>query len=190
MDTGADPVDMMVGFSHFAAGAVAAEHLMKVGYRRIGFIGARMDPRSTRRMAGFRAALAAAGIDDEALIATTKTPSSILLGRKMFADLFDRAPDVDAVFCNNDDLAIGVLFECLHRQLPIPGRIGIVGFNDLEIVSAAVPSLTSIRTPRYEIGRRAADLILLRLAGENPKPPTIDLGFELLARESTNRSHR
>ena len=54
METAPDPIDMMIGFSHLEGGRVATQHLIDVGYRRIGFIGARMDPRSQRRLAGYR----------------------------------------------------------------------------------------------------------------------------------------
>ena len=50
MEIGPDPIDMMIGFSHFDGGRAAAQHLIDVGCQHVGFIGARMDPRSTRRM--------------------------------------------------------------------------------------------------------------------------------------------
>ena len=57
METGPDPIDMMIGFSHLDGGRAATQHLIDAGYRRIGFLGARMDPRSQRRLAGYRAAM-------------------------------------------------------------------------------------------------------------------------------------
>ncbi len=86
METGADPVDMMIGFSHFDAGRTAVEHLVDAGYRRIGFLGARMDPRSQRRLAGYRAALEPEGLFDRRLVTTTPLPSSVSLGRELFRD--------------------------------------------------------------------------------------------------------
>jgi LacI family gluconate utilization system Gnt-I transcriptional repressor len=111
METGSDPVDMMIGFSHFEGGKAATAHLIETGYRRIGFIGARMDPRSQRRLAGYRAATEAAGIFDPRLLTTTPAPSSVSLGRELFRDALAKMPSLDAVFCNNDDIALGVLFE-------------------------------------------------------------------------------
>ena len=84
MESGGDPVDMLVGFSHFEGGRAATEHLIAAGYRRIGFIGARMDPRSQRRLAGYRRAMEEAGLFDPGLVTTTLTPSSIPLGGQLY----------------------------------------------------------------------------------------------------------
>lgn len=187
METGPDPVDMLVGFSHFDGGRTATEHLIKAGYRRIGFIGARMDPRSQRRLAGYRAAMEKAGLFDPRLITTTPLLSSVTLGRELLRDALAKMPALDGVFCNNDDIALGVLFECHSAALDVPKTIGIVGFNDLEMMQAAFPPLTSIRTPRYEIGRRSVAMALAAIAGRRPEQRVVDLGFELKPRESTAR---
>jgi LacI family gluconate utilization system Gnt-I transcriptional repressor len=94
---------------------------------------------------------------------------------------------MDAIFCNNDDLALGALFECQRSSIQVPQRLGICGFNDLDMMSVAFPTLTSVRTPRYAIGQRAVQLVLDRLSGTRPTDRVIDLGFELKVRESTRR---
>ena len=129
---------MMVGFSHFDGGRAATEHLIEAGYRRIGFIGARMDPRSQRRLAGYRAAMEAAGLFDPRLITTTPVPSSVTLGRELLRDALAKMPTLDGVFCNNDDIALGVLFECHRASIAVPKTIGIVGFNDLDMMQVGV----------------------------------------------------
>ncbi|TPL08502.1 MULTISPECIES: LacI family DNA-binding transcriptional regulator [unclassified Mesorhizobium] len=187
METGPDPVDMMVGFSHLDGGRAATEHLLEAGYRRIGFIGARMDPRSQRRLAGYRMAVEKAGLFDPRLITTTPVPSSVTLGRELFRDALAKMPTLDGVFCNNDDIALGALFECHRASIGVPKRIGIVGFNDLDMMQVAFPSVTSIRTPRYEIGRRAVAMALAAIGGKPPQQRVVDLGFELMRRESTAR---
>lgn len=70
METGPDPFDMMVGFSHRDAAAEATRHLIEAGYRRIGFLGARLDPRTQRRLEGYRTILTRAGLLDEHRIVT------------------------------------------------------------------------------------------------------------------------
>jgi LacI family gluconate utilization system Gnt-I transcriptional repressor len=187
MEIGTDPIDMMIGFSHVEGGRAVTRHLIEAGYRRIGFIGARMDPRSQRRLAGYRAALEEAGLFDLRLVTTTTAPSSVSLGRELFRDALAKVPTLDAVFCNNDDLALGVLFECNRAALAVPGKIGIAGFNDLEMMDVAYPSITSVRTPRYDIGRRAIAMARAAIAGERPEQRVVDTGFELMRRESTAR---
>ncbi|MEM8789355.1 MAG: LacI family DNA-binding transcriptional regulator [Pseudomonadota bacterium] len=186
-ETGPAPFDMMVGFSHAQAARTAAEHLAARGYRRIGFLGARRDPRSTRRLSGFRAGLEGRGLYNPARVLFSDQPSSVPLGAAQFADLLSRDPDADAVLCNNDDLALGVLFECQRRGIAVPDRFGLCGFNDIDVMAAACPTITSVHTPRAEIGRQAMAMLLARLADEEPGASVRDLGFELVVRESTRR---
>ena len=185
METGPDPVDMMVGFSHYDATLAAVSHLLDQGFSRIGFLGARMDPRVQRRLEGYRDAMKAASAFDPRLILTTSLPTAVTLGGTLFADLLAQAPDIDSVFCVNDDLALGVLFECQRRQIAVPEQMAIVGFNDLEFMSAAVPSLTSVRTNRYEMGKSAVTMVTAAIEGHRPAEPLVDLGFELMIRQSS-----
>mgnify|MGYP006276283891 CR=1 FL=1 len=160
------PIDRIIGFSQHAAGEMVARHLIACGYRRPGLLAARMDPRAQARIRGYRATLAGAGLDDPARIVTTPRPSSVGLGGQLLSDLLAQAPEIDAVFCTNDDLAAGALFEAQRRAMPVPQALGICGFNDFEMSRHLVPPLTSVATPRYEIGRGAIELI--RAALEEP----------------------
>lgn len=189
METDGKPVDMMIGFSHFAAARAATSHLIEQGYTRLAFVGARMDPRSQRRFAGFRARAQEAGVFDERRVVTTTVASSVSLGAQLFGELMTRAPDVDAVFCNNDDLALGVLFEAQRRRLAIPTELGICGFNDLEMVEAAEPPITSVRTFRADMGRRAVEMLVNAIDRDPAErsQETVDLGFEVKPRRSTAR---
>ena len=130
-----------------------------------------------------------AGLFDDRLVTTTPRPSSITMGAELFAEALARAPDVDGVVCNNDDLALGVLFACHRAGIDVPGQVGIAGFNDHEMMAAAFPSITSLRTPRYEIGRRAVSMVLAAIAGEAAGERVVDLKFELKIRESTALSN-
>lgn len=185
MELGPDPVDMMVGFSHFDAAIAAVSHLIAIGRKRIGFLGARMDPRVQRRLEGYRKAMKDAGLFDPALILTTSTPTATTLGGALLGDLLAQAPDLDAVFCINDDLALGVLFECQRRGIAVPDKLAIVGFNDMEFMATAVPSLSSVRTNRYEMGRDAVTMLIDAVEGRRTGTPVVDLGFELMIRQSS-----
>jgi len=187
MEIGAKPIDMMIGFSHFDASKAAISHLLSQGYRQIGFLGARMDPRVQRRLEGYQAAMSEAELFDPRLIVTTAVPTSVTLGGTLFADLLAKAPDIEAVFCVNDDLALGALFECKRRHMSVPEQMAIVGFNDLEFMSSSVPTLTSVRTNRYEMGRKAAMMVIESLEGRRPVELVVDLGFSVMERQSSMR---
>lgn len=185
MELGPEPFDMMVGLDQYIAGRAMGEHLLQAGYRRIAFLAARLDPRSNRRMAGFRAVMAEHGLDDDSLVVQTKAPSSVGIGCELLREIMAQRPDIDAVFCNNDDIALGALFESQRMGLKVPDRLGIAGFNDFEMMAAAEPPITSMATERYEMGVTAMDMIAQTIAGEPPEEKVVDLGFHLCARAST-----
>ena len=105
-----------------------------------------------------------------------------------------RAPAVDAVFCSNDALALGALFECQRRGVRVPRDLALAGFGDLDASACSVPALTTVRPPGEEIGRHAAGLVLERAArpaGAAPRRAArVDLGFTLLPRDSTAARER
>lgn len=176
-------VDMAVGFSNAAAGRLAARHLLSRGRRALGFIGAE-EQRSRQRLEGFREEAAAAGVPDVAA-ELIRPPVRVDQAAARLAQLLARRPDLDAVFCNNDLLAAGVLFECQRRGLAVPGQLAVIGFGDMSIAEAAFPKLTTVRVHRGEMGERAGQLLLARLANKDPGETRIDIGFELVERAST-----
>jgi LacI family gluconate utilization system Gnt-I transcriptional repressor len=173
-----------VGFSQTHAGAAVARHLIARGCRRNAFVAAQLDPRMLQRGEGFRNTLRADSLYDADLEVLTTAPSSIGLGCELLRQLLKRRPDVDGIFFGNDDLAQGALFEARRMGIAVPGQIAIVGFNDLAGAADCVPRLTTIRTPRTEMGRTAARLLLSVIDNEPIDTPAIDLGFELVVRES------
>ncbi|MFK7698913.1 LacI family DNA-binding transcriptional regulator [Pseudomonas caspiana] len=173
-----------VGFSQALAGAEAARHLLGRGRKRLAYIAAQLDPRVMQRGEGFRQVLEERGLYDPTLQVMTPQPSSIALGAELFMQLMTEHPDVDGVFFCNDDLAQGAALEALRRGISIPQQVSLVGFNDLPGSAHMVPRLTSIATPRQEVGQRAAQLLLGLIDGVAQKPQ-VDLGFELVVRESS-----
>src|SRR5580698_6720633 len=94
---------------------------------------------------------------------------------------------VDAVFLTGDVLAMGAILEANRRGWKIPEQVAIAGTDDNEIQENLVPSLTSIRFPRYEIGQQAAGMLLNRFEGRSTGTGVVDLGFEIIERDSTLR---
>jgi LacI family gluconate utilization system Gnt-I transcriptional repressor len=170
MDLDGDPIDLAVGFSNREAGRAMARFLVGSGRRRIGYIGGHLDLdlRAAKRLEGFSEALAEAGLSLHARCLADEA-SSLLLGRTLLERLLADHPELDAVYCSNDDMAVGGLMHCIAAGIDVPGRLAVAGFNGLQIGEAMPRRLTTIRTPRYEIGQRAAQAILARLEGRRPE---------------------
>ncbi|CAN7207856.1 LacI family DNA-binding transcriptional regulator [Neorhizobium sp. LjRoot104] len=179
------PSGFAVGINHREAAETATRHLLACGYSRIGLIGGSRDLRAQRRHDGYALAMQEAGLYDPGLVMTEHRQTSMQLGCDLFKRLLATAPDVDAVFCQNDDLALGALFEAHRAGLRVPDDFGICGYNDLEFALCAEPGLTTIRVPRFDMGYRAADLIIRAVNGQCLPSRVIQLPFNLIQRGST-----
>ncbi|NKL38739.1 hypothetical protein GFL49_34560 [Rhizobium leguminosarum bv. viciae] len=113
-----------------------------------------------------------------------------LAARRLLADMIEAEPEIDAVFCNNDVMALGSLFECMQQGRRVPQDMGIAGFNDFEVMEAAYPAITSVHTPRWESGYEAVTRLRRRLDDDNSGEKIVDLGFEVVMRESTDRNNQ
>lgn len=178
-------VQHCVGFRQIDAGAAITRHLLAHGRRRIAFAGAQLDERVMQRLYGWRKALEEAGCFDPALEWLNPASSSLALGGEMFQLMLAKQPDLDAIFFCNDDLAQGALMTALRQGVAVPDRVAVAGFNDLTGSDQMLPTLTTVRTPRAEIGRTAAGLLLSMIRGDQDNPRLVDLGFELVVRDST-----
>lgn len=184
MDLKHEPGLHCVGFSQSEAGAVVARHFLGRGRKNLAYVAAQLDPRTLDRGQGFQRAVAAQGGRPPVWLSAPE-PSSVRLGGELFVRLLDAYPETDAVFFNNDDLAQGAIFEAARRAIAIPGRIAVAGFNDLPLSAHMVPRLTSVRTPRAEVGEVAARQLLALMDGRAVEEMAIDLGFTLMERESS-----
>ena len=174
-----------VGFRQTDAGVAMTRHLLVKGRRRIAFAAAQLDPRVMQRLYGWRHALQEAGVFDPTLEFLNPAPSSLALGGLMFEQIMQQRPAVDAIFFCNDDLAQGALMAALRMGVSVPQQVAIAGFNDLTGSDQMLPPLTTVRTPRARIGEAAADMLLSLMRGEEPEQPQLDLGFEIVQRQSS-----
>lgn len=181
-----DPIDMVVGYSNFDAAHLMTRHLIHTGRKRIAFISLppAQNDRAAARLEGYRAALQEAGMPFDAAL-VLHTTFALREGRIALERLLALPIHPDAVFCGSDLWAAGMVAECRRRGIRVPKQLAIAGFNDQEIAGEMEPSITTIRVPRYEIGRRAGLMILDRLGGEKTVDKEVDLGFEFVRRQTT-----
>jgi LacI family gluconate utilization system Gnt-I transcriptional repressor len=111
-------------------------------------------------------------------------PGTLGSGRRGLADLLARCPEIDAVFCSSDMLALGVMIEAQARGIAVPERIAVVGYGDLNFAADTVPALTTVSVDGPAIGRLAARCIIDRAQGRSVAEPIIDVGFSIVERHS------
>lgn len=160
MDVDGTPVDSVVGISHRRAGLEMARAIVGAGYKRIGFLGTKMphDHRARKRMEGFEAGLAEAGVElaDREFYSGG---SALLKGREMTAAILKRTPDLDFIYYSNDMIGAGGLLYCLAEGIDVPGKLGLAGFNGVDLLDGLPRKLATMDACRKEIGQRAAAII-------------------------------
>ncbi|SAL56795.1 LacI family transcription regulator [Caballeronia peredens] len=176
-----DPIDMLVGFSHYRIGVSVAERFLARGARRPALVSAN-DQRALARRRGFVETLARRGIADVAEM-LMPPPSSVALGKEGLRRIIETRAGVDAIFCSSDLLALGVVAEARRLAIDIPGRIAVCGFGALEFTADTIPALTTVRVDGRRIGATAARCLIDRLDGATEKT-CVDVGFELIERET------
>lgn len=177
------PLDMLVGFSHVDVGRAVATFLIGKGRRRLALV-AGDDERAVRRAQAFQAAVGAAGMREVPAV-YVPAPATLQSGRRALAGLLQTAPDLDAVFCSSDLLALGLMTEAQARGIALPKQIAVVGFGDLEYAADLNPALTTVRIDGTAIGRQAAQFIVDRAEGRRVELRVVDVGFSIIDRAST-----
>ncbi len=160
MDVDGTAIDSVVGISHKRAGLEMARTITRAGYRRIGFLGTKMpdDHRARKRLEGFEAGLLEAGItlaDREFY----SGGSALLKGREMTEAILARRPDLDFLYYSNDMIGAGGLLYCLDKGIDVPDKLGLAGFNGVDLLDGLPRRLATMDACRREIGRRAAAII-------------------------------
>ena len=164
MDTDGKPVDAMVGISHRRAGREMAQAILKAGYRHIGFMGTKMplDHRARKRFEGFTEILGKNGVEIEDR-EFYSGGSALAKGREMTKAMLDRSPDLDFLYYSNDMIGAGGLLYLIDQGIDVPGKVGLAGFNGVELLQGLPRQLATMDACRLEIGRKAAEIIAARL---------------------------
>jgi len=181
------PIDSVVSYSNRGAGRAMTRHLLERGYRRVAFASAprRINERVQQRRRGYHDALRQAGVRPDPAMEFEGEPSPVT-GARLLHDILSRVPEADAVFFASERLAIGAFFEAQRLGIAIPRRLAIAGFDLYEMDSQVFPAgITTIATPRREIGEAAARHLVARLETPSLGATVQDLGFRLVERGST-----
>lgn len=189
VDRGSSRQQCSVSVNDAVGGELAAAHLLALGHGRIAFVGGPLTLRQvSERLAGTRNALAAAGADPQALLVSETSEMTVAAGRDAglaIAELPARSRPT-AVFCANDLLALGVLQQMTRYKLQVPEDIAIVGYDDIDFAAAAAVPLSSVRQPRAQLGRAAAELLIDEVEhGATHRHRQVVFEPELVVRESS-----
>ncbi len=180
-----DPRLPSVGFDNHAIAALATQHLLDLGHRRIGMISGytQHNDRAQMRLTGLRDTMAAAGLK-LAANAISEQALNIGGGRLGLIELFKAKNPPTAIVCGNDLLATGALLQAKRQGLQVPSELSICGIDNQELAAEMNPAITTVSLPTQDLGRISAAQILAALDG---KPIALQslLPFELLVRETT-----
>jgi len=172
------------------AAQLMTEHLLQLGHRRIAMIkGPARSPLTRDRLAGYRDALQMAGLSvDEQLLCPGNF--SLQSGYDATAQLLALPMPPTAIFCENDEMALGAL-KCLKDQgIAVPAQVSVAGFDDIAFAQYCDPPLTTIAQPAEDFGRTAVNLLIDVLEQRLRTAPKVMLPFELVVRGSTGPAPR
>lgn len=184
-----DPQINSVITDNRAAAIRAVNHLFEYGHRRIGHVaGHSRNASPNERLVGFREAVQTAGLDvpEEWIIPGDYSMPAGVAAADRIAAMTVRP---SAVFCANDEMAIGLISRLREHGIECPRDISVIGFDDIAVSRHYAPPLTTMRQPREEIGRMATDMVIDIIEGA-PKPPGprhVVLTSPLVVRTSTAR---
>jgi DNA-binding LacI/PurR family transcriptional regulator len=172
-----------VDSDNFDGARLATNCLIGGGRRRVATITGPMDMGAGEdRLAGYRAALADAGLPDAPEL-VAHGDFTVDGGARAMAQLLAAAPDLDAVFAASDLTAIGAIGVLTEHGLDVPGRVAVVGFDDVREAGLSRPPLTTVRQPIEQLGRTMAHVLLDRINGRPSERATV-LPVKLVRRAS------
>ncbi|MEZ0536537.1 LacI family DNA-binding transcriptional regulator [Caldicellulosiruptoraceae bacterium PP1] len=172
----------------FKSAYEATTYLYKCGYRKIAKITGTLDlgVNSVDRLKGYKMALESYGLEikNEYI---KKGDFKYESGYKLTKELLDLPDRPDAIFCSNDEMAMGSLDAIKEKGLSIPDEIGVIGFDDVEYSTIYSPKISSIYQPRWELGVLAFELLLKKINNQEVNKGKYILDTKLVPRETTRK---
>jgi LacI family repressor for deo operon, udp, cdd, tsx, nupC, and nupG len=176
-----------VHIDNAAAAVEAMNHLYDLGHRHIGVVtGPLVSPLSRDRLRGATECATAHGA--RAGLTVMNGDFTIESGSAAGDQLLAIETPPTAIFCFNDEMAIGVLGAARRRGLNVPKDLSLVGFDDVRYAAHMNPPLTTIAQPMQQIGERTVRLLLDILNGRTVAPVSVTLPHRLIVRSSTARA--
>ena len=173
-------------FDRVGAARTAVTHLIKLGHRRIGYIGGRGE-----RIAGYRQALLEHELPyDETLIAHPGVMNSLSEGYEGARRLLRLPEPPTALFAVCDEVAIGAFGALRDHGVSVPESMAVVSIDDLDLAERVRPALTTVRVPRREMGAQALRIVAMQEAYPDTPPTSTVLRTELIVRESCGATTR
>jgi LacI family transcriptional regulator/LacI family repressor for deo operon, udp, cdd, tsx, nupC, and nupG len=167
-------------------GYMAASHLLEAGHKKIAVITSSLQFTSFEdRLRGYENALVDSGIEINEKLIKKGDHRKSETGKMLTLQLLDQNPKPTAIFVLNNQMALGAIEAINERKLKIPDDISIVGFDDIQWARVISPSITVIRQPAYEMGRRIAELFFQKVKDPEREPVQIILQPKLIVRQST-----
>jgi LacI family transcriptional regulator len=179
-----------VAVDDILGGRLAVEHLIDLGHERVAFAGGPANLGQVQdRYEGARSAWADAGMPEGDLSMILCTALTVDQGRAAGEQLagIPRSRRPSAVVCANDLIALGLLQYAISCGWRVPADLALVGYDDIEFAAAAAVPLTSVRQPRQELGRMAAELVLDEATNPRHEHRQVNFMPTLVARASTLR---
>lgn len=161
----------------------AVQHLLQRGHRAIGMLaGPERSFSRQLRLKGFLSALRDAGVAWNPGWIQNCAPM-VDTSQEVAIDLLTRHPELTALVCFNDLVAMGAMKACVHLGRSVPESVAIIGFDDIPLASLVTPPLTTVHIPRYEMGRLAGEIVLAQINGEKSRSERV-LPIEFIVRGS------
>ena len=182
MDTTEVGIQQVVGFDNIAAAQAMVETMINRGHRNVVYFAARQDKRTRLRQQGYENAMARHQLTPHVI--ATKEHSSFTLGGELLHQALETFPQINGIFCTNDDIAIGAIFECQRLGIQVPKQIAVAGFYGHDVGQTITPQLATVITPRLDIGRIAAQELLARIDNIPAQSAITNLGYQIHLGES------
>ncbi len=168
------PLDVSVGFNHFDCGHEMARYMLSKGYQKIAYVGANRNEGGTNetRLDGFEAALSdmSLGLVSKEILVDHAGFYSGYYGTE---NVLSRTSDIDAIYYQDDTMAVGGLFYCQKLGIDVPADIAIAGWGGMEVTSVLPRKLTTTTVATQTLGKAAAEALVARIRNEPTKDVTV-----------------